>query len=88
MDAEVGLRELRQNASELVQRAERGEQVTVTVAGRPAAVLGPVAGRRWQSWNAVAEVFAVPVDVELVVDLRRADDGPVDPWVANDGTGR
>jgi len=42
---EVGLREMRQNASDLVRRAEAGEKVTITVAGRPAAVLGPVTPR-------------------------------------------
>ena len=30
----VGLRELRQNASELVRRAGEGEEITITVAGR------------------------------------------------------
>ena len=43
---EVGLREMRQNASDLVRRAEAGERLTITVAGRPAAVLGPVTPRR------------------------------------------
>lgn len=33
---------MRQNASDLVRRAQAGERVTITVAGRPAAVLGPV----------------------------------------------
>jgi len=42
---EVGLREMRQNASDLVRRAQAGEKVTITVAGRPAAVLGPVTPR-------------------------------------------
>jgi prevent-host-death family protein len=77
----VGLRELRQNASELVRRAEAGERVTVTVAGRSAAVLGPAAERRWRTWAAVAEVFAQPVDDELGDDLRRVGDELADPWV-------
>ena len=33
--SEIGLRELRHKASELVRRAEAGEHLTVTVAGRP-----------------------------------------------------
>jgi prevent-host-death family protein len=57
-DGTVGLRELRQNASELVRRAEAGETVTITVSGRPAAVLGPVADRRtWRTWDEIASVF-------------------------------
>ncbi len=39
---EIGLREVRQNASELVRRAQAGERLTITVSGRPAASLGPV----------------------------------------------
>ncbi|MCP2255258.1 prevent-host-death family protein [Prauserella aidingensis] len=39
----VGLRELRQDASELVRRVEAGAEVTITVAGRPSARLVPVA---------------------------------------------
>lgn len=39
---EVGLQEVRQNASELVRRAQAGERLTITVSGRPAASLGPV----------------------------------------------
>ena len=39
----IGLRELRQNASELIRRVEAGDSLTVTVAGRPAALLVPAA---------------------------------------------
>lgn len=43
--ADVGIRELRARLSEYLDRAERGEVVTVTERGRPKAVLGPVPGR-------------------------------------------
>lgn len=88
MGDEVGLRELRQNASELVRRAENGEHLTVTVAGRAAAILGPAAERRWQSWASVADVFVVPVDDELAADLRLVADDLSDPWAATDEGGR
>lgn len=88
MTEEIGLRELRQNASDLVRRAEGGERLTVTVSGRPAAVLGPAADRRWQRWDAVAEVFARPVDDGLAADLRRITDDVVDPWSATGEAGR
>jgi prevent-host-death family protein len=77
---EVGLREMRQNASELVRRAEAGEQLTVTVAGRPAAVLGPVAPRRWRQWDEISDLFRTSVDAELAEDLGRLDAEPDDPW--------
>jgi prevent-host-death family protein len=38
----VGVRELRQRASELLRRVERGESIEITDRGRPVAVLGPV----------------------------------------------
>ncbi|MDQ1295535.1 MAG: hypothetical protein QG608_3420 [Actinomycetota bacterium] len=62
---EVGLREMRQNASDLVRRAEGGEHVTITVAGRPAAVLGPVSPRAWRRWDDLADLFRKPIDAEL-----------------------
>ena len=77
---EVGLRELRQNASDLVRRAEAGERVTITVAGRPAAVLGPVTPRAWRSWDDVAELLREPVDADWAADQGLLDAEPADPW--------
>lgn len=69
----VGLRELRQHASELVRRAEEGEELLVTVAGRPAAVLGPAAPTRWRRYNEIAEVFAGPPDPTWAADRELVD---------------
>ncbi len=77
---EVGLREMRQNASDLVRRAQAGEHVTITVAGRPAAVLGPVSPRAWRRWDELADIFAVPVDADWVRDRDLIDDSLIDPW--------
>jgi prevent-host-death family protein len=40
--ASVGVRELRQRASELLRRVERGERIEITDRGRPVAILGPL----------------------------------------------
>lgn len=40
--ASVGIRELRQRASELVRRVESGESIEITDRGRPVAVLAPL----------------------------------------------
>jgi prevent-host-death family protein len=40
--ASVGVRELRQRASELLRRVEAGETIEVTDRGRPVAVLAPL----------------------------------------------
>jgi len=42
--ARVGIRELRQRASELLRLVERGETVEITDRGRPVALLTPVPG--------------------------------------------
>jgi prevent-host-death family protein len=73
---------MRQNASELVRRAEAGERVMITVAGRPAAILGPVAPRSWRQWADLVEVFREPVDPDWAADRDLLDPSPADPWEA------
>lgn len=77
---EVGLREMRQNASDLVRRAEAGERLTITVAGRAAAVLGPVTPRPWRAWSDIADAFREGVDEDWQTDRDRVDGSPADPW--------
>jgi prevent-host-death family protein len=79
----VGLRELRQNASELVRRAEAGEEIAVTVAGRPSARLVPAAARRWRSWADVSEIVAGPADEAWESDRGLIEDELRDPWAAS-----
>jgi prevent-host-death family protein len=64
----VGLRELRQQASELVRRVEAGEEVTITVAGRPSARLVAAERRSWRQWDEH--------------DRDRIDQQLRDPWTA------
>jgi prevent-host-death family protein len=78
--AEVGLREMRQNASDLVRRAQAGEHVMITVAGRPAAMLGPVSPRTWRRWEDIAEIFSQPADHEWAQDRELVDQSIEDPW--------
>lgn len=77
---EIGLRELRQNASELVRRAQAGERMTITVSGRPAASLGPVETANWVSWETVATVFSGPGDPDWAADRDQLDGSLRDPW--------
>lgn len=78
----VGLRELRQNASDLVRRVEDGEEITITVAGRAGARLVPATPRAWRRWNDVAEVFAGPGDPAWDGDRDEISQEVRDPWVA------
>ncbi|MGH3980846.1 MAG: type II toxin-antitoxin system Phd/YefM family antitoxin [Pseudonocardiaceae bacterium] len=76
----VGLRELRQQASELVRRVQAGEEVTITVAGRPSARLVPVALQTWRSYAEVAELFGGRADPAWETDRDRVDQALRDPW--------
>lgn len=76
----VGLRELRQDASELVRRVEAGEEITITVAGRPTARMVAAASQPWRSFEAIAELFDGPPDTEWEADRDRIDHAVRDPW--------
>lgn len=76
----VGLRELRQQASELVRRVEAGEEVTITVAGRPSARLVAVAPQTWRTWDDVADLFDGRADSEWESDRDLIDQELRDPW--------
>ena len=76
----VGLRELRQEASDLVRRVEAGEEITITVSGRPSARLVPARATPWRSWAEIAELFRGPSDTEWERDRTLLDDGVRDPW--------
>jgi prevent-host-death family protein len=69
----IGLRELRQNASDLVRRAEAGEELLVTVSGRPAAVLGPATPSQWRTHDEIAAIFAGPPDPTWETDRDLID---------------
>jgi prevent-host-death family protein len=76
----VGLRELRQDASELIRRVENGEQIEITVSGRPAARLVPAMPKSWRRWDDVAEAFAGPGDPSWEHDRDLIDQSLANPW--------
>jgi prevent-host-death family protein len=78
--ATVGLRELRQDASELVRRVENGEEIEITVAGRLAARMVPAAPRRWQRWDDIAELFVGRPDPDWERDRDLIDQSVGNPW--------
>ncbi|MFF2085075.1 type II toxin-antitoxin system Phd/YefM family antitoxin [Nocardia sp. NPDC058176] len=75
-----GLRELRQQASELVRKAENGEDVTITVAGRPSVRLVPVAPARWRRFDEIADLWSGPADPDWERDRDLTDQSLRDPW--------
>ena len=78
----VGLRELRQDASELVRRVEAGEEITITVSGRPSARLVPARPTQWRAWADIADLFRGPADPDWGRDRDLVDTEVRDPWAA------
>ncbi|MGV1010800.1 MAG: type II toxin-antitoxin system Phd/YefM family antitoxin [Dermatophilaceae bacterium] len=76
----IGLRELRQNASDLVRRVEAGEEITITVSGRPSARLVPARPTQWRSWTQIADLFGGAADVGWEQDRDLLDANVRDPW--------
>ena len=80
----VGLREMRQGASELVRRVEAGEEIVVTISGRPAAMLVPIRRMRWRNGQQVGYIFDTPADPAWSAEhSARSDvlgDDLQDPW--------
>jgi prevent-host-death family protein len=76
----VGLRELRQDASDLVRRVEAGEEITITVSGRPSARLVPARPTQWRSWAELSDLFRGPADVDWEHDRDLLDAEARDPW--------
>lgn len=76
----IAQKELRNDVSGVLRRAQAGEEFTVTVAGRPVARLGPVDARRWVSGVALAKVWSTPAPSTLERDLERFDGALSDPF--------
>ena len=75
---------MRQEASELVRRVEAGEEIVVTVSGRPAAMLVPIRRMRWRNAQELGYIFDAPADPTWPAEhSARSDDlgdDPRDPW--------
>jgi len=75
---DVSIRELRNHGGDVVDRATRGEPITITRAGKAVAELRPVASgglsaeallARWRALPALDPV-ALRADIEEIVDTR------------------
>ena len=82
----IPLRDLRNRTSEVLRRAEAGEELTITVDGRPVAQLGPLPRRQtWVPRDRLVAVFSeAAVDYDrFMADVRPADRervGDNDEW--------
>lgn len=84
MGEQVGIRELRQQASELVRRASAGEEIVIAVSGYPSAKLVPLSPRQWRKGRDLNAMFAtIAADPQWAAELRNddgVDQAPRDPW--------
>lgn len=62
-------KELRNQVGEVLRRAEAGEEITITVAGRPVARLGPTDRRRWVSGSSLQAIRRTQAPSTLAADL-------------------
>lgn len=80
----IAQRELRNHSGEILRQAEAGQQFTITVDGRPVAMLGPCPKRQWVPKEEFLEILrSLPPDPEFFEDLK--DMGGTledlqDPW--------
>ncbi len=83
--AMIPQKELRNNIGEVLRRAEAGEEITITVSGRPVASLGPVRTRQWVRGSELAGLQALPPDPTLASDIEDFGAELRDPWAAESG---
>jgi prevent-host-death family protein len=78
--ATIPQKELRNQVSEVLRRAEAGEEITITVAGRPVAQLGPAGRRRWVSGPVLRAIWRTPAPSSLAADIERFPASLDDPF--------
>lgn len=73
-------KELRNNIGEVLRRAEAGEELTITVAGREVARLGPTGRRQWVRGSSLRAIWHTPAPRTLAADLERFPATITDPF--------
>ncbi|RZS37142.1 prevent-host-death family protein [Herbihabitans rhizosphaerae] len=61
---DYGVHEAKTNLSALLRRVGAGEEITITIGGKPAAKLVPVAARRERALGRDRGLFEVPDDFD------------------------
>jgi prevent-host-death family protein len=78
--ATIPQKELRNNIGEVLRRAEAGEEMVITVAGREVARLGPTGRRQWVGGSPLEAVWHTPAPRTLTQDLKRFPASISDPF--------
>lgn len=79
---DVGMRELRQNPAPVLRAVEAGDEVTVSINGRPVARIVPLEEPIWVDGRKAQSIYRTPVDSGWETELvdAREDDVVDDPW--------
>jgi prevent-host-death family protein len=78
--ATIPQKELRNNIGEVLRRAEAGEEITITVAGREVARLLPTGRRQWVGGGALQAVWRTPTPRTLAADIEQFPGAIMDPF--------
>ncbi len=66
----IAQRDLRNRSGQILREAESGEQILITVEGRPVALLGPYARRQWAPRAEVVRLISsIPADPSFFDDV-------------------
>lgn len=72
----IGVRELRQRASDLLRRVEAGETIQVTDRGRPVALLSPIPNvGPWERLRAEGELEQATADMDGLAEPLEVEPG-------------
>lgn len=85
MESEIGVRELRNEVSDVLRRVEAGEEFVITVSGRPVALVSGLESRptTMPRETFLAALGKVAADPGMLDDIRMVASGTtdeVDPW--------
>ena len=76
----ISQEQLRDEVGKVLHRAEAGEEMKVTISGRPVATLGPANRGLWVDGKALAAIWQTPAPRTLREDLERLPAAPTDPF--------
>lgn len=73
-------KELRNHVGDVLRRAEAGEELEITVSGRPVARLLPLERRSFLPATEFSDVFRSPTDTAWLDDVRGFEADLADPF--------
>jgi len=76
----IAQKELRNHVGEVLRRAEAGEELEITVSGRPVAKLSPLDKPAFVSAERMREIYRSPTDPTWLDDIKSMTASFADPF--------